>query len=294
MKGILLWHRRHRLLTVMLSALYFVSVVLPHEEVSRVADRARIALGIGTYHLVITIIVIAVLTLVSTRMFRVMLTDTERRARIIFFWCLTVVLAAAAYNSLMVSNIEAIHFPQYAFLALPVFSLTAAFGETVLIVTMLGAIDEAYQYFVLKNWTYFDFNDIILNLIGAAMGAVVLYTFLGGVCTKRRSNLCRALTSPIYVVMAFLLCSATALAAEGFIALAPAGQTSRSLLLLSKGPPATKFWISLAWGKTYHVLTPGQGLLVAIGLIICYTFLDIGAGTPDGFRGQVANSGCDE
>jgi VanZ family protein len=80
---------------------------------------------------------------------------------------------------LVVFNVENIHFPQYAVLTLTIFALFKHFGATVFWVTLSGVFDEGYQYFVLyrnNNIVYLDFNDIVLNLIGAGIGVALIYT----------------------------------------------------------------------------------------------------------------------
>lgn len=74
---------------------------------------------------------------------------------------------------------EAIHFIQYAFLAIPVFALTLRPSQTVFWAALMGALNEAYQYFVLypdNREVYFDFDDIVLNLIRAGIGVVMIFT----------------------------------------------------------------------------------------------------------------------
>lgn len=46
-------------------------------------------------------------------------------------------------------------------------------------------------------------------------------------------------------------------------------------LLLSRTPAASGFLASLAWGKTYHVLHPFEGLLLAQGLLLFYSLLNV-------------------
>ena len=80
-----------------------------------------------------------------------------------------------AYRGLFAVNSEAIHFVQYGILALLLIPLVRRCGETIVLVTLLGILDEAYQYWVLHgDWgVYYDFNDVVLNLLGAAMGVLV-------------------------------------------------------------------------------------------------------------------------
>ena len=86
-------------------------------------------------------------------------------------------LTTCAQQTLLVSNVELIHLPQFGLLA---FLLTVAGlpPQTAwLVATFAGALDEAYQWRViyahLPN-TYFDWNDIVLNAIGAAWSVILL------------------------------------------------------------------------------------------------------------------------
>ena len=82
-------------------------------------------------------------------------------------------LTLACQRWLLVTNIELIHFPQFALLA--VLFLAAGFEAKTawLLATLAGFADETYQHHVLYRNnpnTYFDINDIVLNTIGAAWG----------------------------------------------------------------------------------------------------------------------------
>ena len=293
MHRLFLWHRRHRLLTAFLSGAYFVSTVLLHEEVSMAADWARITLGIGTYHMIITLIGVSAILAITGRLYRAIVREGSRRGPILFYWGLTVTLAALSYNTLMVTNIEAIHFPQYAFLALAVFSLAGSYGETVTILTALGALDEAYQYFVFKNWTYYDFNDVILNLIGAALGVVVVWTVLQeepAVTGHRPDGLPDLLKSPVYRTGAALVGTSLAFYASGLIGAYPGADSSHALFLLNKKGPAADFWVNLKWGKTYHIVTPAQGLVLSLILLACYACMDLVPTADRGAQGRRGNS----
>ena len=89
------------------------------------------------------------------------------------------VLAAAtvwAQHWLLVSNVELIHFPQFGLLA--ALLLVAGLPPQAAWVgaTLAGVIDETYQHLVIYAHvagTYFDYNDVVLNAIGAAWAVVL-------------------------------------------------------------------------------------------------------------------------
>src|SRR4051812_8094181 len=80
--------------------------------------------------------------------------------------------AIVVQHVMLVASIENVHYPQFALLALALLrcgmSLETAWAST----TAMGAVDELYQYLELPRGTpsYFDWNDVVLNAMGAAFG----------------------------------------------------------------------------------------------------------------------------
>jgi hypothetical protein len=77
---------------------------------------------------------------------------------------------------IVVNAIEDVHYPQYALLAFLIARGTSSAEAGWLAATVLGAIDEGYQFAALPRGTpaYYDWNDVVLNGIGAAFGAVIV------------------------------------------------------------------------------------------------------------------------
>ncbi len=272
MNSLVLWMNRRKAVTVVGSAIYFAAVMLLHEEVSKVSVWLQKSLTLRVYNLVITVFSIAVIVLVVVSGLAKLRRSRDWALKV-FYLSFAFVAAAISYNTLIVSNIEAIHFPQYAFLVPPIFALTLSFSETLLSVSLLGAFDEAYQYFILKNWSYLDFNDIVLNVIGGCIGMALLFLFLDRekfVPSQARG----ILTSPAFVTIIGLLLSAVVLNADGLLRIYPPHDGSKAFILLSKKPPPSHFWVTFKWGKRYHVLSPAEGLALSGLLIACYTVMD--------------------
>jgi VanZ family protein len=99
-------------------------------------------------------------------------------------WAVTVAVAFVAvwacHTLLIVNHVEVIHFAQYgaigALLALGLRNPTAA----LIAGTALGIIDEGWQYYVLyadfpdRSKLYLDGNDMVLNLVGTALGVIAV------------------------------------------------------------------------------------------------------------------------
>lgn len=96
------------------------------------------------------------------------------------------VLAALAANRFLVSTTnEYVHYPQYAvtafFLHLSLRTETRPLpvSRVLFWATLLGVIDEAVQYFYIcpSYGEYLDFNDFILNQLGAGAGIILAASF---------------------------------------------------------------------------------------------------------------------
>jgi hypothetical protein len=192
----------------------------------------------------------------------------------------TVVLAVAGYNTLFVMNIECIHFIQYAIVAILLFPLTRRFGETVFWAALMGAVDEAFQYLLLHGdrAVYFDFNDVVLNAVGAGFGVLIVEGMPVAAELHRLAGaypVSKLLKSPALVAAAGLAAALTCLYMAGLLRLLPGESASRWTVVLRRCGPPGEFWHHTTWGKTYHELLPIEGALLALGLIAFYALLDL-------------------
>ncbi|MGH9386943.1 MAG: VanZ family protein [Vicinamibacterales bacterium] len=119
-----------------------------------------------------------------------------------------VALTAVAQRLIVVASIENIHYPQYALLLWALARGLPSVESAWLVATGLGALDEAYQYVALPRGTpdYFDWNDVLLNAIGATFGVVIML-MLGRVRGERSPFYARAVlvTAVAVVVVAFIV-----------------------------------------------------------------------------------------
>ncbi|MGB9601029.1 MAG: hypothetical protein ACPL7I_10790, partial [Myxococcota bacterium] len=79
------------------------------------------------------------------------------------------------YYILFVSNVEAVHYFQYAIIAVMIFKISDNLLYSFVASTILGVVDEAYQYYVLYagvKGLYLDYNDMLFNVHGAIIGLV--------------------------------------------------------------------------------------------------------------------------
>lgn len=102
-------------------------------------------------------------------------------------WALLLAAMAVCHHTLVTIDIEVIHYPQYALVAvLLAYALDPhrqrrVLLDVVLISAALSLLDEALQYFHLMDKArYFDFNDLALNQLGTLAGLLWWYGFPSG------------------------------------------------------------------------------------------------------------------
>lgn len=276
MERLIEWLSKRKLFTVILTCIYSSIVILFHKEVSGISDGLSARLSFKVYNDLIFLIGLMVLVVFVVFVLIRIIKGEQRFLKIIYL-VFTAFLVVISYQTLIVFNVEMIHFPQYAVLALPVFALFRHFGETVFWVTLLGAFDEAHQYFVLHPNTCLDFNDIILNLIGAGIGVVLIFTLLA---PKSESLTFHANPSRkwnkyiLFTISACILFGGISLYAAGILRLYPETNPPQALIVLRSQPTPTQFWTILTLGKSYHQLHPIEGIVVWAVLIACYSLID--------------------
>ena len=150
-------------------------------------------------------------------------------------------IVAIAQALLVVNGIEAIHYPQYALLAWLLVRSGMGLERSWMTATALGAIDEIWQWQTLPRAVpgYLDWNDIVLNAVGAAMGVLV-------VVRMRRTPLAEPVLPTIVID--------GALAVAGVIALACGPLIERPFYRLTPG------------GRWFHLLSPFEAVVYVAAL----------------------------
>lgn len=268
-----------KVFTAMFAAIYMALVVFFHRKVSNIFDWLRDLFSFNVYNDAVFEVNIAIMIIFSCFVF-IKVRRGEEKLKMTFFWGYNLLLLLLSYNVLITVNIETIHYIQYAIITVPVFALVMRYGETVLWATLLGAMDEAYQYFVLyrdNNEVYFDFNDVILNLIGAGLGVVLIYTLMDAKFKpsfelQQRSR--AWYRSPALAITMVILLSSLFLYTAGLLrSYTEEGQTG-ALIVLRRTPAATQFWTIPRTSKPFHVVSPLEGMIISAFLAASYTLMD--------------------
>jgi len=270
---VVLWFREHRAATVALALLYAVAIVALHDVVQAIFGVLLEAVGRPVYTAIMLIATGAALAAATWAFWR---RRTRHASLLRFYWVSTLASLPVAYVCLFAMASEAVHYLQFALLAVPVFALTRRVLDTLLWVTLLGAIDEGYQYWVLHgDWgIYYDFNDVVMNLLGAAMGVLFTLAFTDGAALGAPRPVRSAWRSPAFLTWAGLLVVAIVAWRTGHLALLP-DTSEGTLVLLNRLGLHKNFWANVDWGKTYHVLRAEEGVLWIALLTAFYSLLDL-------------------
>lgn len=222
-----------------------------HKPISDVCDALFVRIGRPSYEWVMLLGVAGLSLAAATLLLRggaPALRSGRARAAIAGL----AVLSALAQRGLLVSNVELVHLPQFGLLAALLLAAGLPPQLAWVVATLAGVADETYQHLVIyadRSDTYFDWNDIVLNAIGAAWAVVLARGGRADPATAPQRRLQRALAA------------ALALGLLAALALAPPALTR-----IDAFPYAAPTLLRAATGLDYHVMTASEGLAVLLGL----------------------------
>lgn len=177
----------------------------------------------------------------------------------------TLALIVISINVIMVVNVELIHVVQYAIFAILIFAIVERYFDVLFWTTFFGAIDELYQYMYLapNSTDYFDINDVIINMTGAAMGLILLRS-QGIYERKPRRKILR--TSWFWGII-FVLALITILWLSGQLTIYPS-EGNVIFEFIREFTPG--FWREIPPKVLFHVIQPFEGLIILIVLFAIY------------------------
>lgn len=274
MRKLIDWLHTNRTVNVIILGIYFLLVVLPHEIVGRFIMNDLLA-GLSRSKLNSTVLITSLLTFSVFLFFLVrnLIRRDQRRIKIIYL-LITLGFIIVVYNTLFVLATESAHFPQYALIAIILFPLTLNYNDTLFWATILGAVDEAYQYFYLNPIAtgYFDFNDVITDLLGAVLGLLLLWTF--GIQGKVRSV--HWYQKRTFLTGIGIMLVGGVLILLQIISIYPVGDHNREIVVLMNTVPEN-FWSYDKVGDLYfHIVHPLEGILILCILLGIYSSLGKG------------------
>ncbi|MGB2905881.1 MAG: hypothetical protein WBB73_02205 [Candidatus Aminicenantaceae bacterium] len=280
MNSILDFLLRHKWFTWVFGSLYFISTVIFHKPVARLSLKIEQQTTYAAYNRGWGVFALAALTLVLAAVV-IKIMKGEDRIFKLFFLALTFGLIGITHWAVLAVNLEYIHVMQFSLLVFPLLALIRRFGETVFWIGLLGALDELYQYYVVwwPHQSYYDFNDVILDIAGGAFMVFLIYLWLKQAALFPQGHLpkIRWLRSPSAITAAGILVFALLAPAAGLLSYYPEAERSpdsQAAILLSRDPPAPQFWSVFEKGKTYHIVGAGEWMALLLLCTGLYSFLD--------------------
>ncbi len=255
------WLKLHKALNLALVFIYGIALIFFHDFFVGLSYNAMNKLSLPVYNKVVLIfsatLSIGILAYFLFKLFR----TTENKNRKLFFLLVTFALIALHYKFLFEMNIEIIHVVEFAFLSLLLFPLLGSFGTSVVFTLPFIFVNEWYQYVVLyPNYIhYFEFNDIVIDLLGCGMAMIFLW--IAGV--KPTKNLVGFISLTLIDVL-FIVLLVTCV-----FALYPSTECENTFLVLNQLPNPHLFWQTHVYGAIYHVMKPVEGML-AINLVCLF------------------------
>jgi len=260
------WLMARPIVNVLIALAYYLLVVLPHEQVGifiaetfKINERAK-------YNLIFLSLGLILLLLLAIPIIRGIRTHGNSR-KVIFYLSATIIFTILSFKFLLVLNSEVIHFPQYAVMAFLLFPLCKNYKEVLFWIIILGAVDEAYQYFYLapERTDYFDFNDVIIDTLGGAFGLILLRSQNILTLTKTRHWLRSPITWTCIGLSSILLL----LWLTGILYIYPPEKGIEASFLLVKKIPEG-FWSIIPPKITFHIVQPLEGIILILLLWIFY------------------------
>lgn len=267
MKFILKKLYQSKWLNITIAIVYYLLVTLPHEEVGLLTVKVFGHLSRDDYNGVILLLTLLGVGGYLAFVFSKTRKDFSAEKSTLIYLFTTLIFMVICFKMLMVVNIEMVHFIQYAGMAILLFPLIRRYGETLFWTTLLGALDEAWQYFYLapQRTDYYDFNDVIINLVGGALGLIIVrlvqpYFTLGKNQWKK--------STVFYAIVVLSVSLFIALQMNWLYVFPPIDDPQAFWSLVRK--PIETFWVTVHPNVTYHVVQPMEGVLVIGGLLLFY------------------------
>ena len=253
------WLSTHRATAVASALATFAAVVFFHDPITVWATAQFHKIGRDAYNQYAEYAFGGLLVPLVAAIGWLILKNRHNQAAILLF-TIHIFLIALGYRYLVTFNIEFVHFFAYLLIALLLLPACRSVGETVIWTTLLGALDELYQYLVLNpDYGYYDFNDVLLNLIGAGVGTVL--ALLGGNVLVNAEPSAGRVSVAVYVALSIPILVLVGWK-TGWIAMEPMelkGGHPFFTFIRKAQPPG--FWTEAYPGRVFHIVKPLEGAM---------------------------------
>ncbi len=263
MNRIIKWLSEHKIINFILLLGYYIAVVLPHKSFGRFLNQ-KVFKGITRAEYNQMVLMGALVALGGfAAWFYYNSRSHAKRKWLYGYLGLNVLFAFLIMSFLFVINIEVVHFPQYALFAILVFPLLGNYQQALIWTIFAGALDEAHQYFYLapKDTFYYDFNDVVTNLVGAVFGLLFIWSF-----SIKEWRTPRFIQSTGFMAICVLVLMVVLACLSGVLNIYPSEDTSYQLL--RRWPES--FWSTVPPQVTYHIMRPLEGTVATILMTLVF------------------------
>lgn len=255
LKQILNWLKAHRAFHVFLLTITYIFFVRGHMFISKPFYWLVKQTNNAKANVILLSIIAPLLLLSGYYLLKGIKTHPHLR-ELSIYWSLALGGSIISFNTLMPYNAEFMHFPQYMIIALLILPLLQNAGLTLIFSALLGFLDELAQYLLFFS-IHFDYNDVCLDLFGAALGILVGLTLFSDYEIVPRPWP-KIFGHPLYLIWNLLIILIACLFAfKVLVHFCDEGPWSWHRREAERTPFA--WWEYKKWGAVWHRIWPYEG-----------------------------------
>lgn len=255
----------------LLVVLYSFAIIHLHDFFVQLSVVAMNYFSLPTYNVLVqnTIAVLGVLliSITSWKAFK------NKRFRLFGFFLCYCILLFIHWLFLFEMNIEIIHAFEYGILALLLYFVTQNVAAAIVLCLPIMLLDELNQYlFLYGNYNkYFEFNDIVLDILGASIFLLLFKIFEKN---PKFVSIPLSKRKEFWILTLFYL-NFLVLTLSCVFAVHETAKCGNTIFVLSKIDFPEKFWQVHAFTKAvYHILSPYAGAFIIFLLCFISGFSD--------------------
>ncbi|MCF8465170.1 MAG: hypothetical protein K9G41_10030 [Flavobacteriales bacterium] len=266
------WLQKHPVATGTLVVAYALFLVFAHNTFVNLSVGVMNSLSLPVFQKVVAVIVVLFALVLAISGWFVLRKGSIDNLIATYFTA-SLLLLVAHFFVLTEMNVEFIHALMYGGLAALLFPLIGRLGGAIVFCLPIMLIDEWYQHVILfPHYTnYLEFNDIVLDLLGA--GLFISMLRLLGMNSERgftsfrvRSEVWLLLSVVGIIIVVMATCIIVPYSEDA---------CSNTWFVLNKWPEMTEFWyVHPVIGSTFHILKPVEGIVLMFLLCMAYLGMD--------------------
>lgn len=266
LKRILFFLYQNKRITAFGAVFYSIGIILLHDTFVNVSVAIMNRLTLPVYNLVVASIILTVFTVLMIFLLPKLIQSYKKLQIFIVF---VTFLLAIHVLTMFEMNIEIIHVAEYALLTILLYTIVPRLSFAIIFALPVMFVDEFIQYKILypSYVTYFELNDILLDMLGSAWVILGLKT-LKLIPEEESIPLNK---QPEWAVLALIYMFILLSWLNGKFEFYESNSTDRTIFAFSTLSENSPFWQKHPFTKaTYHILTPIQGISAILLLALAF------------------------